>query len=68
MLPALERPGAKRWGWLALWTVACLAVGNAWATKDALDGSAKWWNRQCHDRVQAHIRYDRWRERHGLEP
>lgn len=61
MLAALNRPLAKRVGALILYGIVCLAIGNVFATKDALDGSARWWQHRCHVQLKQHEAYDQWR-------
>ena len=55
MIDALEHRPARLWGFVALAFMLGLAAGNSWATSDALQGAAHWWNQYCHQQVQTHV-------------
>ena len=55
MIDALEQRPARLLGFVVLAFVLGLAAGNGWATKEALDGEAHWWNQYCHQQVKTHV-------------
>ena len=46
-----HRPRIKQWGWVLLACLASYAAGNYHVTREAVDGSARWWQWQEHKAV-----------------
>lgn len=43
MMDLLRRPASRQFGWVLLALVTGFAAGNFHATRDAVEGSSRWW-------------------------
>ncbi len=50
-----ERPSVKQAGVVIAALFLGMAIGNGWATQDALKGEGAWWQRYCHQQVQQQL-------------
>lgn len=47
----LQCARVRLWGFFLLGMAVGAAVANGWATHEALQGSGRWWQQYCHQRV-----------------